>query len=95
LSIKHYKTIWNQHAQALEVELVRSTSNTIFSNCCGSKLFTKRARKYSPPLTGDTRHNGILLVEGKKWTEGQHDKNLVQHVKTKNGVITLNLRVEW
>lgn len=57
--------------------------------CCGSQYRTM------PTKSGNYAPKGLALYEGYVGTAGEHPKNTIAHIETKNGPLTIVSRRSW
>lgn len=61
-----------------------------FCGCCGATF-----QKTSGPHSRVGARDGIRIIPGKRGKETNSDGNVVEHIETKNGWITICTRTEW
>lgn len=76
------KTLWGTNGAN------RATSGMSFASCCGSRYYD---------TCSDVPHTsqGISLYNGKFGEERTTEVDMIKHVKTKNGVLTVAIRSKW
>ena len=79
------KTLWGTN----RVETKAYANGSSFASCCGSRYYTK--------CNDDAPHTsqGISLYNGKFGEERTTDVDMVKHIETKNGVLTVAIRSKW